>query len=333
MKGENMSENEKKSKRRIYAEEGLLNAAFTLNGWFVKLKPAYAIDKMVFCFVKKNTKAAQSFNVYMDLDDFDIWMTDVESFRMKKIIDEEGKAKKTLPETYKIVTGEKGAFTVGICKSSNGDGYVINGHGKKKEKGSYVGDFMNAFVPVSYDWLRITAKYYKMTVKKHFDELSDLILLESSRQHDPAEGITADPASSYTATANDEKGKNISSSHNTNDNCSSSSNNQKNNSKPAASNKKLPEMEVDTTTKICFDGKLYKFKALNSDGKELNFVVTNDTVQKLGESFAEFRRACEEAVNNGNHIHVKIQYKNGTYTDSTSNKEFAVFYMLGIVTQ
>lgn len=192
---------------------------------------------------------------------------------------------------------------------------------------------MNAFVPVSYDWLRITAKYYKMTVKKHFDELSDLILLESSRQHDPAEGITADPASSYTATANDEKGKNISSSHNTNDNCSSSSNNQKNNSKPAASNKKLPEMEVDTTTKICFDGKLYKFKAFNSDGKELNFVVTNDTVQKLGESFAEFRRACEEAVNNGNHIHVKIQYKNGTYTDSTSNKEFAVFYMLGIVTQ
>lgn len=94
MKGENMSENEKKSKRRIYAEEGLLNAAFTLNGWFVKLKPAYAIDKMVFCFVKKNTKAAQSFNVYMDLDDFDIWMSDIENFRMKRIIDEEGKAKK-----------------------------------------------------------------------------------------------------------------------------------------------------------------------------------------------------------------------------------------------
>ena len=172
-----MSENEKKSKRRIYAEEGLLNAAFTLNGWFVKLKPAYAIDKMVFCFVKKNTKAAQSFNVYMDLDDFDIWMSDIENFRMKRIIDEEGKAKKTLPETYKIVTGEKGAFSVGICKSSNGDGYVINGHGKKKENGKYTGDFMNAFVPVSYDWLRVTARYYKLTVKKHYEELSDSIIL------------------------------------------------------------------------------------------------------------------------------------------------------------
>ena len=171
MKGENMSENEKKSKRRIYAEEGLLNAAFTLNGWFVKLKPAYAIDKMVFCFVKKNTKAAQSFNVYMDLDDFDIWMSDIENFRMKRIIDEEGKAKKTLPETYKIVTGEKGAFSVGICKSSNGDGYVINGHGKKKENGKYTGDFMNAFVPVSYDWLRVTARYYNLYVKKPYEEL------------------------------------------------------------------------------------------------------------------------------------------------------------------
>lgn len=72
---------------------------------------------------------------------------------------------KTLPEAYKIVTGEKGAFSVGICKSSNGDGYVINGHGKKKENGKYTGDFMNAFVPVSYDWLRVTARYYKLTVK------------------------------------------------------------------------------------------------------------------------------------------------------------------------
>lgn len=339
-----MSENEKKSKRRIYAEEGLLNAAFTLNGWFVKLKPAYAIDKMVFCFVKKNTKAAQSFNVYMDLDDFDIWMSDIENFRMKRIIDEEGKAKKPLPEAYKIVTGEKGAFSVGICKSSNGDGYVINGHGKKKENGKYTGDFMNAFVPVSYDWLRVTARYYKLTVKKHYEELSDLILLESSRQHNPAEGVQADPSdpseTSDAATENDNKTNNASSSENKNsktDKDNSSANKQENDtkpaSKPAASNKKLPEMAIDTMTKVCYDGKQYKFMALNPDGKELNIIVSNDTAQALGERFAEFRRACEEAVNKGNHIHVTMQYKNGTYKDSKTNKEYAVFYMLGIATK
>lgn len=335
-----MSENEKKSKRKIYAEEGLLNAAFTLNGWFVKLKPAYAIDKMVFCFVKKNTKAAQSFNVYMDLDDFDIWMSDIENFRMKRIIDEEGKAKKTLPEAYKIVTGEKGAFSVGICKSSNGDGYVINGHGKKKENGKYTGDFMNAFVPVSYDWLRVTARYYKLTVKKHYEELSDLILLESSRQHNPAEGVQADPSDPSEATENDNKTNNASSSENKNsktDKDNSSANKQENDtkpaSKPAASNKKLPEMAIDTMTKVCYDGKQYKFMALNPDGKELNIIVSNDTAQALGERFAEFRRACEEAVNKGNHIHVTMQYKNGTYKDSKTNKEYAVFYMLGIATK
>lgn len=104
-------------------------------------------------------------------------------------------------------------------------------------------------------------------------------------------------------------------------------------SKPAASNKKLPEMAIDTMTKVCYDGKQYKFMALNPDGKELNIIVSNDTAQALGERFAEFRRACEEAVNKGNHIHVTMQYKNGTYKDSKTNKEYAVFYMLGIATK
>ena len=92
-------------------------------------------------------------------------------------------------------------------------------------------------------------------------------------------------------------------------------------------------MAIDTITKVCYDGKQYKFMALNPDGKELNIIVSNDTAQALGERFAEFRRACEEAVNKGNHIHVTMQYKNGTYKDSKTNKEYAVFYMLGIATK
>ena len=115
---------------------------------------------------------------------------------------------------------------------------------------------MNAFVPVSYDWLRVTARYYKLTVKKHYEELSDLILLESSRQHNPAEGVQADPSdpseTSDAATENDNKTNNASSSENKNsktDKDNSSANKQENDtkpaSKPAASNKKLPEMAID----------------------------------------------------------------------------------------
>ena len=59
---------ESRSIRQRYAEEGCINAAFTLNGWFVKIKPAYAIDKVIFSFVAKGSSGKQSFNVYVDLD-------------------------------------------------------------------------------------------------------------------------------------------------------------------------------------------------------------------------------------------------------------------------
>ena len=51
---------ESRSIRQRYAEEGCINAAFTLNGWFVKIKPAYAIDKVIFSRSEEHTSELQS---------------------------------------------------------------------------------------------------------------------------------------------------------------------------------------------------------------------------------------------------------------------------------
>lgn len=155
---------ESRSIRQRYAEEGCINAAFTLNGWFVKIKPAYAIDKVIFSFVAKGSSGKQSFNVYVDLDIFDLWMDDVSSFRMLRKLQEENAAGKKYPEAYKVVTGENGSYMVGFCVSTKENMIAINGSGKHKENGAQTGDTLRAFIPVSYDWLRITAKYSRMTL-------------------------------------------------------------------------------------------------------------------------------------------------------------------------
>lgn len=185
--------NRRKSLRKKYAEEGCLNAAFTLNGWFLKIKPAYDIDKIIFCFVQKGTSGKNSFNVYLDVDIFDLWMEDVSNFRMKKIIETEHNNGEKYPKEYKAVTGENGSFTVGICASDKTSGmFVINGSGKHKENGTFTGNILRAFVPVDYNWLRITSKYYKRTCENHFSEISNIIVNESKKQHNPEQGVILD---------------------------------------------------------------------------------------------------------------------------------------------
>ena len=68
-------EERKKCNRELAAEDGCLNSAFTLNKWFVKVRPCYGIGKVCFSFVLKTQKAEEkgkiSFDVYMDMDEFD----------------------------------------------------------------------------------------------------------------------------------------------------------------------------------------------------------------------------------------------------------------------
>lgn len=180
----------KKSKKRKEAEDGILAAQYTLNGWFVKIYPAYEIDLVKFAFVKKNTKG-EGFDVYMTMDKMDIWADDILSFRLKKVIEAEKAEGSQYPKAYKYITGENGAKSIGICPSTTDGAFAtINGCSLVNGKKVY------ANVPVDYDWLRITAKWFKRTSAKAFDEMAALIVSSSKRDfnvdaHDAEEMVSS----------------------------------------------------------------------------------------------------------------------------------------------
>ena len=51
-----MSKENKTTARQNMASEGVLNEQYTLNSWFVKVKIAFGIDRVVFSFVEKGKK-------------------------------------------------------------------------------------------------------------------------------------------------------------------------------------------------------------------------------------------------------------------------------------
>lgn len=86
-----MSKENKTTARQNMASEGVLNEQYTLNSWFVKVKIAYGIDRVVFSFVEKGKKG-KGFDVYMNIDVFYNWMEDVKNYQFKKSL-----PKKKLP--------------------------------------------------------------------------------------------------------------------------------------------------------------------------------------------------------------------------------------------
>lgn len=349
----NNNNDERKSNRQKYAEEGCLNAAFTQNSWFIKIKPAYDIDKVIFCFVQKGSSGKSSFNVYMDLDLFDLWMDDVLSYRLSRIIENEKNAGEIYPKFYKAVTGEKGAYTVGICASSKLPGmFVINGTGKHKDKGVQVGNTLVGNVPVDYNWLRVTAKYYQRTCKSRFENLSNTILTESRAHHNPAEGVVsgdnfAEQEDSNVDTSTSSKPSSSGNSNKiTNSETRSSSNKdsspkQQNNtsSQPKSSTEKKPlpaihykdkndkQMTVDSNTKICYDGMHYRLQVLDQEGTLQNVIITNDVAKELGNRLSELRKACEITYDEKKHTHFTMLYKAGTYIDAD------VLFLTGIISE
>lgn len=350
MSKESSNEKERKSLRQKYAEEGCLNAAFTQNSWFVKIKPAYNIDKVAFHFVTKGSSGKKSFTVYVDIDIFDLWMDDIKSFRLAKVIAEEQKNGEKYPKAYKDVSGENGSCTVGICASSKFPNmYVLNGSGKHKENGMAVGDKLYASVPVSYDWLRITAKYFDRTCRKRFSELSEIIVKESAAWHSPDQGVVSDESTASTSdscpngsnettatkpnssqstadnkaakdstpdASNAKSGKNTQSKGNVS---TTSSAEAKSSEQPVQENpityneKSCKKMEIDIKTPLQFDGNHYRLQALNPKGEQQNVVITKGVSEKLGDKFTDLVKACKQASAAKNYIHLSLLYRTGTY--------------------
>lgn len=188
---ENMSKTRTKSKRAEMAENGVLNASYTQTQ-FVKVKPAYGIDKVCFSFVIKGTNGS-GFKVYVDLDTFYSWMEDIESGMFFNVISKEKQAGQEYPAYYKYVTGENGEKTVGFAASKKG-GYLINA----TDNGSKLKPFN---IPVSRVWLQTLKRYFLATVDKHFNALVETTLVASETYQ------KADNKASTEATKEDAKKK------------------------------------------------------------------------------------------------------------------------------
>ena len=177
-------EERKKCNRELAAEDGCLNSAFTLNKWFVKVRPCYGIGKVCFSFVLKTQKAEEkgkiSFDVYMDMDEFDNWCDDILDCTMAKQIALERKNSADKP-FYTFTTGENGSYKMSFGFSTVSD-VNICGKGKHKESGKPVGNYLTANVPVNYSWLRTLAKYYRRTSAAWFAKISDIILSASQKK-------------------------------------------------------------------------------------------------------------------------------------------------------
>lgn len=188
-----------KSKRRICAEDGCLNSAFTLKKWFVKIRPCYQIDKVRFSFVLKTEKPDErgkiSFDVYMEMDTFDNWCDDILNHTLEKRVNVERQSQSQKPY-YSFVTGENGGYTVEFSYSTLSD-VNIHGKGRHKENGSPVGNILNANVPVNFDWLRTTAKYFIRTSKAWFENMSDIILDSSKSYRDGIDDYYGDETNTF----------------------------------------------------------------------------------------------------------------------------------------
>lgn len=195
-----MTTTTRKSRRQMMAEEGCINEQYTLDGYFVKVKPAFEITKIVFCFVMKGHKGA-GFDIYMDIDRFDNWADDILNYKFERIMADEKASGAKYPKHYKYTTGNNGEKSVGFANASNGNGYVINGvtviDGKKTI----------ANVPVDMDWLRTTAKYFRRAAEQShvFFDLTETMLAAVNNYHREIPSEEAAPALNAVEGANKDK--------------------------------------------------------------------------------------------------------------------------------
>lgn len=174
-----------KSKCVQYAEEGLLGAQYTLNSWFVKVKPILSMDgsnqfaadrpSILFSFVEKGKNGA-GFDIYVDIDTFDLWADDVLSVTekfYKVIMKEKGEGIK-YPTHYKFTTGTNGEKSLGFAPGDKAFA-VINGVTVKNGKKVY------ANIPAEYDWFRLICKKYRRVTAAWHSMMANATLTNSMK--------------------------------------------------------------------------------------------------------------------------------------------------------
>ena len=158
------TEEREESKRRELARKGCIMEASTQEA-FVRVYPAFGIEKVKFAFVDIGTHG-KGFDIYVDMDEFDLLCDDILSKDLKRAILAESKTEKNqYPCSWKYVTGNKGEKEIRISKGLKGEVNIYAKVGNKRKN-----------IPVAYNDLRIMAKYFRRVSEKHFNMLTNLTL-------------------------------------------------------------------------------------------------------------------------------------------------------------
>ena len=159
--------------KREEAREGDI-ACFYAEKNFLKVKQAFAIDKVCFSFVKKGTKG-DGVNIYMPIDEFDLLCEKILNLSLHKKIADEKQRKVEYPGAYSCTVGTDGSKKICI------------GAGKSLEvciQGSVKGDngkSNNIFIGTTYKELVIMAKWWQRCSIPYYSSMVDDIYKASMR--------------------------------------------------------------------------------------------------------------------------------------------------------
>lgn len=246
-------------------------AFYTLKGYFVKVKPALTIDKVVFSFVKKGT-SGKGFDIYVDVDKFDLLCDSILSKELTKFLPGSSLEK----PAWDYTTGDKGNKTLKIFQGNSG--IIINGHiSDTKQAGN---------VPVNYDDLRILAKWHRKISARYYDQLVETCInamIDNAKFFENQDGEETQVApDTNTSIVNAQQPK---AGQGTKD---AAGNKNKTNGKTG--DEKSPKnpneifVMIRTTTNVMEYGKCgnYCFKGVNKKSKELVFIITPDSINAIG---------------------------------------------------
>lgn len=112
--------------REALAQEGTFEVSYGKE-WFVKIKDALSIGKVVFSFVNKHNAKDEHFDIYLDVNRFLALCADFESRVAFRVLAEEKAAGEKYPKFYRFLSGENGERSIGIGPSDVKGAIVLYG--------------------------------------------------------------------------------------------------------------------------------------------------------------------------------------------------------------
>ena len=152
----------KLSNIRQDAADGAVGSFYTQD-WGCRIYPWLNIDKVKFSFFQLGDKPdKKSFDIYVDILTFYIWVKDIHNGKLFAIIDVESKSSQ-YPVLYKDISGNNGEKNVGFCKGRQQGFYCING----KDGEDY------CLIPIHATDLRAMALKFTVATRTYFSSLFD----------------------------------------------------------------------------------------------------------------------------------------------------------------